>query len=146
MVQFKSRLHISPLRIFLGTKKGRTIANNTVAMALMTFDGDFNIVPSKSIGIDYHGNRIAEINDWNVYISNCGYGTPTTRTRINSVLADNHIPYRVTQKNHSQILSTRIPVYNDMNQISHYVWTVIDSDFHSGNFVMDAGVWVYNKR
>lgn len=137
MVQFKTRLHILPLRVYVSNpfRNSRTIANNTVAHNLRD-----------SIGIDYHGNRIAEISDWEIYISNCGYGTATTRTRINSILADNHVPFRLSQKNRKQILSLRIPVYNDDYSIRNYKWTVVDPDFHTGDFKMDSGLWIYNKR
>lgn len=55
--------------------------------------------------IRHHGNPIAWVAEKEVAVSNAGYGTPTTRARINAVLASNGLPFHVGQRNHRQVLS-----------------------------------------
>ena len=59
-----------------------------------------------AIGVYYHGNLIAKLyEDGSVFISNAGWETPTTRTRINKILRSNNILWGVTQKDFVQYLA-----------------------------------------
>lgn len=56
------------------------------------------------VAVMHHGTVIAEIAaDW-VFVRNAGYGSSTTRQRINKVLSDNYVPHYVAQRNFAQCL------------------------------------------
>jgi hypothetical protein len=61
--------------------------------------------------IDYHNNAIAEVGVWMVAITNAGWGTSTTRNRLNIILRDNGIPAAVFQKDYAQYLRFGGSVY-----------------------------------
>lgn len=82
--------------------------------------------PALDYVIRYHNNAIAWLGDWEVQVSNAGWGTATTRNRLNMILRDNNIPATVGQKNNSQTLT-----------FAGKVWT----DFKWAQFVMESGVW-----
>lgn len=84
--------------------------------------------PAGEYVIYYHGNVIAVIEDFAVYITNAGWDTPTTRNRLNIILRDNGIPFGLTQKNFRQLL------------VDGSFRTVIDG-FTQAQFRMVAGVW-----
>lgn len=74
----------------LGNRERRTLINNTVIEA----------GGSGRINVLYHGNLIASFDpDGSLLLSNCGYGTVSTRERLNSMA-----PPRVSfvQRNHAQ--------------------------------------------
>lgn len=130
MVQFKSKLRHIDLFTFVSGGKDhfkRTLANNTVAHRSYV-DG--------SVSIAYHGNTIAELTNNDVYVSNCGWGSPTTRERINSVLKENGIPFHVSQKNHKQIL-TRI----DKDESGNITRTILNTNFWNATFHRTATGW-----
>ena len=68
------------------------------------------------IGIYHHGNRIAALySDDSIFITNSGWETPTTRTRLNKILRDNDIFWSVTQKNFVQYLVNDVTRYRREN-------------------------------
>jgi hypothetical protein len=87
----------------LAGKSGVTLAYATTAHA--TWEG---------VAIRHHGNLIALIRADYLYVSNAGHGSSTTRTRLNTILRDNAVPFGVTQKDFAQYLvddatRTRVP-------------------------------------
>ena len=121
MVQFKSRLDYISLREFLAKKSVRTIANNTMAQ-LRTIDGETHVE------IRYHGNLIGAIGENDVFVSNKGWGTSTTRDRINQILKGNGINYSTGQKNYAQLLC-------GPNR------EIVRDDFHSAYFKREDSSW-----
>jgi hypothetical protein len=96
-------MSLTALDRLMGKRTGMTLAYATTAVR--TWEG---------IAIEHHGNRIALIRPDYIYVSNAGYGSSTTRTRLNRILRDNDIPYGVTQKDFAQYLvddatRTRVP-------------------------------------
>jgi hypothetical protein len=77
--------------------------------------------------IRHHGNAIAEVGLWSLDITDCGWGSSTTRTRLNKVVRDNvtDIPVHLNQKNYQQVLT----------------WFKSTFPFRWASFRMDAGVW-----
>ena len=59
-----------------------------------------------SISVIHHSSVIANISEGGskLYITNAGWGSPTTRNRIDQILRDSSIPFWVTQKNFVQYL------------------------------------------
>ena len=51
-----------------------------------------------------HGNKIAWRDEGELYISMCGWGTPTTRERLNGLLRGINSDLFVCQINHEQLL------------------------------------------
>lgn len=82
------------LNKFLGNKDSRTIGNNTTAER----------VAPDMIVVRLHGHRIVQLSERAVSVSNAGYGTVTTRDRINQFLP---MGVRAVQRNWSQFLSDR---------------------------------------
>lgn len=82
-----------------------------------------------SVIIRHHSSVIAAFNDKVALISNVGYGTPTTRNRLNRIMHDNDIPYTVSQHNFKQIL------------VPHDDWTKNVWNGYSATFVKEDGVW-----
>lgn len=78
----------------LGKREARTIGNNTTAE---------RIAPD-TIVVRLHGHRIVQITEHAVSVSNAGYGTVTTRDRINQFLP---MSVRAVQRDWSQFLSDR---------------------------------------
>lgn len=56
------------------------------------------------VGVYYHGNLIAELDDDGIWFRNAGWGTPTTRNRLGIIARDNNVPLFFGQKNHAQTL------------------------------------------
>lgn len=83
-------------------RTGRTskkIGNNTYAYP--TYRG--HDLPS--VTIELHGNIIARLTPGAYYLTNAGWGTPTTRNRLDGIARANGIPVRFSQKNYKQIAS-----------------------------------------
>jgi hypothetical protein len=120
-LSFKSKAHPVYLKNFLGNRYIRELAYSTYVKSPVV--GNFVIT--------HHDNVIAEISDWEVYLTNAGWGSSTTRTRLNQILRDNDIPFYVAQRNYSQVLFQR---GEDGD-------TVITDEFRSASFRMNAGVW-----
>jgi hypothetical protein len=78
--------------------------------------------------IHHHGNTIAEIEPFNVTVTNAGYGTPTTRNRINKILRDNNINAVLIQENFKQKF--------------FFNGETITNNFYAASFEMVAGIWV----
>ena len=51
-----------------------------------------------------HGNKIAWRDEGELFISMCGWGTPTTRERLNGLLRAISADIYVCQRNHEQLL------------------------------------------
>ena len=51
-----------------------------------------------------HGNKIAWRDEGELYISMCGWGTPTTRERLNGLLRTINADVRIRQRNYEQLL------------------------------------------
>ncbi len=78
----------------LGKRDGRKLANNTYATR------NDNI-----INIRLHWTIIASLlSNGEVALSNGGYATPTTKDRVNQVLAGTSTPWRVCQHKHAWML------------------------------------------
>lgn len=60
-----------------------------------------------SIRIRHHGNSIAVLAAEYLWVSNAGWGSSTTRTRLHAILGDNGTGYAVTQKDWDQKLVRR---------------------------------------
>lgn len=61
------------------------------------------------ITIRQHGNIIAQLDaGGNIYVTNAGWNTPTTRTRIHKILVDNGLDWGVTQIDFTQYLVNRV--------------------------------------
>lgn len=75
---------------------GKTVAYAT-GVACPTYNGLSDSI--RTLFVIHHTSVIASL--WegagNLRVTNAGYGTPTTRTRINAVLQDNGIQWRVSQ-------------------------------------------------
>lgn len=54
--------------------------------------------------IRHHGHAIGWLASDEIAIDNAGYGTPTTRARLNAILGSNDLPYYVAQRNGEQVL------------------------------------------
>tara|TARA_R110000787_G_C13251531_1_gene429487 strand:+ start:335 stop:673 length:339 start_codon:yes stop_codon:yes gene_type:complete len=75
-----------------------------------------------------HGNKIAWRDNARLYISMCGWGTPTTRERLNGVLRGINSDLYVCQKNHEQLLinketKLRIPMIQSGANVTVQVMT-----------------------
>lgn len=105
-----------------GTKRFR-LGHNTEGYVNPQFENGYAIVY-------YHGNAVARVEPWDIAVSDCGWtNSPTTRQRINAVLADNHVPFYVAQRNYVDVLFKR-----DGTRVR---------DFDSfASFKMVAGEWV----
>jgi hypothetical protein len=88
-----------------------------------------------SFYVSHHGNHIAMIGTWEVIVSNAGWGSSTTRTRLNAILHDNGIRASVTQKNWEQ----KLIVSGDA-----FTWDWEHATTHAFSraaFEMIAGTW-----
>jgi hypothetical protein len=85
--------------------------------------------------VRHHGNPIATIGTYTLLVSNAGWGSSTTRTRLNTILHDNDIHVSVTQKNWEQLLV--VP-----EDLSRWDWEHTTSHpFSRAYFEMVAGTW-----
>lgn len=89
--------------IAMSRKGYATIANNTEAHSLTT----------TLVGIYYQGNKIAEIDASGIIFTNAGWGTSTTRTRLDLIADANNVPIWFGQKNFAQTLTARKRMYHD---------------------------------
>lgn len=64
------------------------------------------------IVIQYHGNTIARMDADSIRFSNAGWGTATTRTRLNIIADHNNVPVVFNQHDHKQILRARKRMWN----------------------------------
>jgi hypothetical protein len=87
-----------------------------------------------------HGNTIASWNDdHHLEISMCGWGTPTTRERINTIFYVLGMPFKVFQKDHGQFLKhdkgfEPMPI-NDFSRFTFYKQKDIHSFFDTNQDV-----------
>lgn len=85
--------------------------------------------------VRHHGNPIAIIGAYSVIVSNCGWGSSTTRTRLSTILHDNSIRASVTQKNWEQVLVVS-------GDASAWDWEhATRHPFSRAIFEMRAGTW-----
>ena len=59
----------------------------------------------RTIHVLHHGNEIARLTPMTLWVSNAGYSSSTTRSRLNKILLANGIPFSVGQKSYEQILT-----------------------------------------
>jgi hypothetical protein len=57
--------------------------------------------------IRQHGNAIAEVGPMELYVTNAGWSSATTRARINSILESYRLPFYVSQRQGDQVLYQR---------------------------------------
>lgn len=88
----------------LKTRKGKAlkVGNNTEAILI---SGDVVI-------ITYHDNGIVRMDPDSITFSNAGWGTSTTRTRLDIIAGDNNVPLWFGQKNFAQTLTARKRMWN----------------------------------
>lgn len=82
-------------------KKNRTIANNTVAS--LYEPGSTN----ETIVVTHHGSTIAILTPYSMTITNAGYGSASTRERVNGFLDSYGTDLYVAQRNRAQVLFDR---------------------------------------
>lgn len=56
------------------------------------------------ISVYLHGNKIAEITPESITINNCGWQSPTTKSRLNAIFYGLNLNARISQKNHQWYL------------------------------------------
>ena len=83
------------------------------------------------IEILHHGNRIAVLSPENLYVSNCGWDSSTTATRLRKIMSDNNLGYYV------RIRDFGMRLYSDAH-------TEVDPAFHSATFSLEDFSWVWN--
>jgi hypothetical protein len=98
-------------------------------LAYETRAGQDRTNPQYDYVITHHSSFIAFIGPWNVEVSNAGWGSSTTRTRLNMILRDNNIPASVKQRDFVQVLVFAGKSY---------------PNFRWAEFRMVAGVWTLN--
>lgn len=81
-----------------------------------------------TIVVTQHGNIIATMTTDSLYVSNAGWDSTTTATRLRKILGDNKTGYYVRIRDYG------MRFYND----SH---TELDSSFHSASFNRLGTVW-----
>jgi hypothetical protein len=87
--------------------------------------------------VRHHGNPIAIIGTFGVSISNAGWGSSTTRTRLTTILHDNDIKAHVTQIKGVQYLRV-------LADQSSREWSWEGAELHPFSraiFEMRAGTW-----
>lgn len=78
--------------------------------------------------IRHYSTEIASVSDWQVSIRNGGHNSIVTAHRLNAVLVDNHLPYRIVVRNGLHvILDAQLQKVRDLNG--------------SATFTMVAGIW-----
>lgn len=120
-LKFKATPSFDKLNEFLGTRQEKTLGYSTT-VARRTIDGETHFE------IRYHGNLIGAVGENDVFVSNKGWGTPTTRNRINKILNANGINYGTGQKNYAQLL------YGPD-------WEIVTDTFYSAYFKRDENGW-----
>lgn len=86
--------------------------------------------------VRHHDNPVARISRDRVTITHCGYNTVTTANRLNTVLADNDIPFRANIQQGEMVLSRivhntrdRVASFDAMGAITFYrtqtSWTLL---------------------
>lgn len=95
--------------------------------------------------VKYHDNTIAEIYDYSVTVTNAGWGTSTTRDRINQILSSNGVQFYTAQRNHHQVLVKRnmeiVGADHNGNPIQERVHRQVTDEFNGATFRMVAGGW-----
>lgn len=94
----------SSITDFMGKRARGKAGNNTYVYR----DGE------DTFSVFYHGSKIAEINPNYVAVSLAGYGTVTTRDRVNQILSVAGIPFYVAQRAGVQTLFQRIDGKHEM--------------------------------
>lgn len=65
-------------------------------------------LPAEHFLIRQHGNIIAEIGTADLLVTNAGYGSSTTRARLNAILSAHGLPFYVVQRQGAQVLYQRV--------------------------------------
>ena len=97
MSRYAGRLprNYSDAERMLGNRQRRTLINNTV----------IELGGRKRINVLYHGNLIAAFDpNGSRMLTNCGYGTVSTRERLNA-MAPAHVSF--VQRDHAQLVRVR---------------------------------------
>lgn len=81
-----------------------------------------------TIKIKQHGNTIAILTPTSLYVTNCGYSTGTTATRLRKILDDNETDYYVRIRNFEMRL------YNKAH-------TEVDPEFYSLTLTRQGDYW-----
>jgi hypothetical protein len=79
-------------------KTSRTVANNTVA----TLGGI-----GQTITVRHHGSTIAILSPNQITVTNAGYGSASTRERVNGFLSSNNTGLYIGQRQGAQVLFSR---------------------------------------
>jgi len=82
-------------------KHSRAVANNTVAY--LYEDGSTN----EAIVVMHHGSVIAALTPYSLTVTNAGYGSASTRERVNGFLDSNYTGLYVAQRQGYQVLFDR---------------------------------------
>lgn len=72
-------------------KESYKLENNTWVIRQSNYENIFYI--------QLHGSYIAKIESDKIVLDNCGYSTHTTKDRLNKILNDNQVNYRIYQDN-----------------------------------------------
>lgn len=84
------------------TKTERTVANNTVAYL---YEADST---NETIVVRHHGSTIATLTPYSLTVTNAGYGSASTRERVNGFLDSNDTGLYVAQRAGVQVLFDRV--------------------------------------
>ena len=76
------------------SKLSYRIANNT---EVIKWDNEINCT---EFGIRLHGNLIARLDYSSIILYTAGWYTFTTKSRLNDILQDNNIPFKIYQENY----------------------------------------------
>jgi hypothetical protein len=98
------------------------------------------VLPAEHLIIRQHGNAIAEIGTADLRVTNAGYGSSTTRARLNAILSSHGLPFGINQHKGDQVLSMTVPVLTD--GIGERI--VLTRDFQSITFDLAARVYSLN--
>lgn len=98
------------------------------------------VLPAEHYLIRQHGNVIAEIGTADLLVTNAGYGSATTRARLNAIMASHGLPFYVAQRDHAQVLFLRVPVLTD--GIGEHV--ALTRDFETITFDLAARTYSLN--
>lgn len=83
-------------------KTTRTVANNTTAQL---FETDY--AHESAIVVWHHGSIIATLTPHRITVTNAGYGSASTRERVNGFLKSNRTGLYVAQRQGKQVLFDR---------------------------------------
>jgi hypothetical protein len=98
------------------------------------------VLPQEHLIIRQHGNAIAEIGTAHLRVTNAGYGSSSTRERLNAILSSHGLPFYVAQRQGDQVLYLRVSVLVD--GIGEHV--ELTRNFESITFDLAARVYSLN--